>query len=98
MKYVAGVDYGTLSARAIVVERETGRALGECVFAYPHGVMDRMLPNGTPLTGPGWALAHPMDYFEALQKIVPVQSATRGFPPKKWARWPSPPQRARCCP
>lgn len=80
MKYVAGVDYGTLSARAIVVERETGRALGECVFAYPHGVMDRMLPNGTPLTGPGWALAHPMDYFEALQKIVPGAIRDAGIP------------------
>lgn len=70
-KYVIGVDYGTLSARAIVVERATGRTLGECTFVYPHGVMDQTLPDGTPLNGFDWALAHPADYLEALRTIIP---------------------------
>lgn len=80
MKYVIGVDYGTLSARAIVVERATGRTLGECTFVYPHGAMDRALPDGTTLNGPDWALAHPADYMEALQTVVPGAVRDAGIP------------------
>lgn len=70
MEYVLGIDYGTLSARAIVVESKTGRTLGECTHAYAHGVIDEKLPDSTPLAGSGWALAHPADYKDALIAIV----------------------------
>ena len=53
MEYVLGIDYGTLSARAIVVESKTGRTLGECTHAYAHGVIDEKLPDSTPLAGSG---------------------------------------------
>jgi L-ribulokinase len=48
-KYVIGLDFGTLSARAVLVNVQNGRILADCVFDYPHGVMDRALPDGTPL-------------------------------------------------
>ncbi|MBR6008733.1 MAG: ribulokinase, partial [Clostridia bacterium] len=69
-KYVIGIDYGTLSARALVCEVGTGRELGEGVFEYPHAVMDECLPDGTVLP-PDWALEHPQDYLDALYAAVP---------------------------
>ena len=69
-KYAIGIDYGTLSARALVAEIGTGRELGEAVYEYAHGVMDEQLPDGTKLK-PDWALEHPDDYIEALKTCVP---------------------------
>ena len=48
-KYTIGVDYGTLSGRAVLMEVPNGREAASAVFAYPHAVMDRALPDGTPL-------------------------------------------------
>ena len=39
-RYAIGVDYGTLSARAVVVDTATGRVAGSAAMDYPHGVMD----------------------------------------------------------
>lgn len=36
--YVIGVDYGTLSGRAVVVRICDGKELGSRVFDYPHAV------------------------------------------------------------
>ncbi len=70
-KYVIGVDYGTLSARAIVVDVQNGQTLATVVKEYPHGVMDQALPDGTLLLK-DWALQHPKDYSEVLEEIVPA--------------------------
>ncbi len=69
-KYAIGVDFGTLSGRALVVEVETGRELASAVLDYPHAVMDERLPSGKKL-GQDWALQHPMDYVEVLKTVVP---------------------------
>jgi len=66
---VIGVDFGTLSARAVVCDTENGRVLGEAECAYAHGVMDAALPDGTQLP-PDWALQHPADYLSALESAV----------------------------
>ena len=47
-KYLIGIDYGTLSGRAIVVDAATGEQLGTHVTEYPHGVMDRTHQARTP--------------------------------------------------
>ena len=54
-RYAIGVDYGSLSGRAVLVNLETGREAASAVYEYPHGVMDEALPDGTPLPH-GWAL------------------------------------------
>ena len=77
-KYVIGIDYGTLSARALVCEVGTGRELGQAVYEYRHGVMDEQLPNGTRLK-PDWALEHPDDYLEALGVCIPGAIAASGI-------------------
>ena len=76
-RYAMGVDFGTLSARALVVDVETGRELGGAVMEYPHGVLQERLPNGAPLPH-GWALQHPGDYLECLQRVVPEALAQAG--------------------
>ncbi len=76
-KYVIGVDYGTLSARAIVTDVQNGRTLATAVKEYPHGVMDQTLPDGTPLPK-DWALQHPQDYLDVLQTIVPRAISASG--------------------
>ena len=47
-KYAIGVDYGTLSGRALIINAATGEELASSVYEYPHAVMDRALPDGTP--------------------------------------------------
>ena len=43
-QYVVGVDYGTLSGRAVVVRVSDGAELGTAVHPYPHAVLERALP------------------------------------------------------
>ena len=69
-KYTIGIDFGTLSARALVTDVENGREMGSAVFDYPHGVMDETLPDGTKLNA-DWALQDPSDYLIALKNAVP---------------------------
>lgn len=69
-KYVIGVDYGTLSGRAILVRVEDGKELASAVLEYPHAVMDKQLPTGEKL-GADWALQHPQDYVDVLTTTIP---------------------------
>ena len=64
-KYAIGVDYGTLSVRALLVNIETGEEAATSVYEYPHGVMEEHLPTGESLPS-GWALQEPQDYVEGL--------------------------------
>lgn len=48
-KYSIGVDYGTLSGRALLIDVETGEELASSVYEYPHQVMDQKLPSGKKL-------------------------------------------------
>lgn len=47
-KYTIGVDFGTLSGRAVLVEVKSGREVADCVMEYPHAVMDETLPGDGP--------------------------------------------------
>ena len=46
-KYSIGVDYGTQSGRAVLVDVTNGEILAQAVKEYTHGVMDEFLPDGT---------------------------------------------------
>lgn len=69
-KYTIGVDYGTLSGRAVLVNARTGQELADAVYEYPHAVMDEQLPCGVKL-GTDWALQHPQDYLDVLAHTIP---------------------------
>jgi L-ribulokinase len=70
LRCTVGVDFGTLSARALVVRVSDGTELGSSEWVYPHAVMETALPDGTRLP-PEWALQHPLDYLGAFQHAVP---------------------------
>lgn len=70
-RLVVGVDFGTLSGRAVVVRVEDGAELGAATHDYEHGVLETALPDGTPL-GPDWALQVPADYVSVLRHAVPA--------------------------
>jgi len=80
-RYVVGVDFGTLSGRALVVRVEDGAELGSAVTEYAHGVVDRVLPaTGRPLP-PDWALQIPADWTAVLREAVPAALAASGVDP-----------------
>ena len=77
-----GVDYGTLSGRAVIVRVHDGAELGTGVHEYPHAVMDHVLTagpaseSGTPVPlPPEWALQVPQDYVDVLKIAVPAAIA-----------------------
>jgi L-ribulokinase len=69
---VVGVDFGTLSGRAVVVRVRDGAELGSATHEYPHAVVDRMLPVDDVPLPPEWALQVPEDYREVLRATVPA--------------------------
>ena len=78
---VVGVDFGTLSGRALVVRVCDGAELGTAVHEYRHGVMDEVLAaTGEPLP-PDWALQDPEDYRDVLREAVPAAVADAGIDP-----------------
>ena len=80
--YVVGVDYGTLSGRAVVVRVSDGAELGSAVHEYTHAVLTDALPDGTPL-GHDWALQVPSDYVDVLRTAVPEAVAAAGIDPAR---------------
>lgn len=80
-KYIIGIDYGTLSARAILVNVKTGEENEESsVFDYPHAVMEDALPSGKKLPV-DYALQDPQDYLDAMSFIVPDLLKKTGVSP-----------------
>src|SRR6266852_3420650 len=77
--FVVGVDFGTLSARALVVRVSDGAEAGTAVSEYPHAVIDREL-DGVELP-PDWALQDPADYTGALAAAVPAAVRDAGIDP-----------------
>ncbi len=69
-KYSIGVDFGSLSGRAVIVDLDTGEEKAVSVYEYPHAVMDRFLPCGRKL-GVDYALQHPADYLEVFSHTIP---------------------------
>ncbi|WP_130858929.1 ribulokinase [Gracilibacillus phocaeensis] len=71
-KYVIGIDYGTESARAVLVSLEEGVKIAQHEMTYSHGVLDDKLPNSNTMLGQDWALEHPNDYLEVLERSIPA--------------------------
>lgn len=65
MKYVIGLDYGSDSARAVVVNAETGEELASSVKYYPRWMEGRFcVPTANQYR------QHPQDYIDALEFTV----------------------------
>lgn len=77
-EFVVGVDFGTLSGRAVVVRVDDGAEMGSAVHDYSHGVMDRELAATGARLPPDWALQVPGDYVDVLRQAVPKAVAASG--------------------
>ncbi|WP_436945834.1 ribulokinase [Streptomyces sp. SudanB25_2051] len=80
-RYTVGVDFGTLSGRAVVVRVRDGEELASAVHTYTHGVIDRQLPGSGTRLPPDWALQHPEDWRDVLRRAVPAAVAASGVRP-----------------
>ena len=86
-KCAIGVDFGTESGRAVLVEVGSGRQLATAVYKYSHGVIDEALPvEGTAKAAavrlePDWALQDPADYIRTFQRAVPAVVRQSGVDP-----------------
>ena len=64
--YALGIDYGTNSVRALVVDCADGREVGTCVFDYPSGDQGILLDPKDPHL----ARQNPADYAVGLEASV----------------------------
>lgn len=79
--YAIGVDFGTLSGRAVVVRVADGVELGTATHDYAHAVMDDVLAATGQRLPPEWALQVPGDYLDVLRVAVPAAVAASGVDP-----------------
>ena len=83
MKYAVGLDFGTESGRAVLVDLASGAEVATAVHAYANGVIDERLPgpNHDVALDPDWALQDPDDYIAAIRETVPRLLAETGIDP-----------------
>jgi len=82
-KYAIGLDYGTNSVRALVVDTTNGREVGTAVWGYEHGEAGVILSRD-----PNLARQHPADYLKGAevtiqQALAEAQKSVRGFKPEQ---------------
>ncbi|MBI3214988.1 MAG: ribulokinase [Mycobacterium sp.] len=80
-KYTVGVDFGTLSGRALVVRVSDGHQLASAEHVYEHGVITDALPGSGVRLPSQWALQVPEDYIQVLRTAVPQAVAKSGVDP-----------------
>jgi L-ribulokinase len=71
-KYAIGVDFGTESGRAVLVDVADGREVASFVHAYANGVIDEKLPGTDIALDPDFALQDPHDYLEVFKNAIPA--------------------------
>jgi L-ribulokinase len=82
-KYTIGLDYGTNSVRALVVDIANGREVGTAVWNYEHGTAGVILSRD-----PNLARQHPADYLKGAEvsikkALADAKRTVRGFKPEQ---------------
>jgi L-ribulokinase len=80
-KYTIGVDFGTESGRAVLVDVADGKEIATAVYPYSHGVIDEKLPDTEIRLEPDWALQDPQDYVRVFKDTIPVVLKESGVNP-----------------
>lgn len=78
--YTIGVDFGTASGRALLVDVRDGCEVASAVHDYGAGVIDRHLPGSERPLPPDWALQDPQDYLDVLRITIPAVLRESGVP------------------
>ncbi len=68
-RYSLGVDFGTLSCRAVLVDIDTCEEIISSTADYKHGVISGVFLDGNPLAA-DFALQHPQDYIDSLIFVI----------------------------
>ncbi len=82
-KYTIGIDFGTLSARAVLIDCDNGNEIATSEYKFPHGVMaetdfkegDKSVRNS--------AYQHPSDHIDALSATVREAVKESGISPEQ---------------
>jgi L-ribulokinase len=69
MKAALGLDFGTESVRAVLVDLR-GRELASAVAKYRHGQIIESLPGSKKKLPPHYALQHPLDWLDSAAKAA----------------------------
>src|SRR5512144_620088 len=82
-KYAIGLDYGTNSVRALIVNVANGREVASAVWNYEHGTQGVILSRD-----PNLARQHPADYVQGAettikQALAQAKRTVRGFQPEQ---------------
>ncbi len=80
-KYAIGVDFGSESGRALLVDVADGRELATAVHPYANSVIDERLPDSGVQLEPDWALQDPNDYIEVFKQAIPAVLRQSGVDP-----------------
>jgi L-ribulokinase len=82
VKYAVGIDFGTLSGRAVLADVTNGHEVASAVHDYANGVIDTHLPDSDVYLEPDWALQDPNDYLEVFKNTIPAILKQSGIDPK----------------
>ena len=80
-KYTIGVDFGTESGRAVLVDVSNGRELATAVYPFANGVIDELLPDTELRLELDWALQDPQDYLSVFKYTIPSVLKQAGIDP-----------------
>ncbi len=80
-KYAIGVDFGTESGRAVLVDISNGKEIATAVYSYLNGAIDERLPGTQIRLEPDWALQDPQDYIRTIQNTIPAVLQESGIEP-----------------
>ena len=76
--HALGLDFGTESVRAVVLDLESGALTATAVAPFPHGVIDRSLPEGGPPLPHDWALQDSDDWLSSMEHATREAMAAAG--------------------
>jgi L-ribulokinase len=79
--YTIGIDFGTESGRAVIVDCRDGHEVATAVYPYAQGVIDQRLPGSHQALPPDWALQDPADYLAVYQHAIPAVLRESGVSP-----------------
>ena len=83
LKYTIGLDYGTNSVRALIVNVANGAEVAAAVWTYAHGTQGVILSRD-----PNLARQHPLDYVNGAeitikQALATAKKSVKGFNPEQ---------------